>query len=686
MTEKKNIFDNLAFWIIAVTVFLLPVFFLPASILGLGVAKLAIVSSGVLLALVCFIIERMRQGSINIPGRIWYSLLILIPVSYFVSSIFGVSWYKSLIGGFYEQDTFHTIAISFILLFLTYSLVTTPKRVSIVLGSLGSSIILVALFQIVRIIAGASLSLGVLSSPVLSLAGSWNDITSLMVLCLGAAVIVLETIEPKKVTKVLLSLIIVLAFFFVALSGSNFIFSLSIIYFSLPVLIGLIALVIFAYVFSLRHSKSSADREGIKANPFYASLLVLVLSVVLVVFGGPINDFLASKTGVNYLVGQPNWGPTNNVALEVIKQKPFFGSGPNSFSYEWNLHKPVAFNELPFWNTNFSFGVGIIPTSLTTVGIVGMILWILFYAFVISIAFKSLFRNDKTGSPLKVIVAFGVLFTTFLMIFSAPGIVVEEVHFLLIGIMLAFDASSLKKQKQILFNKKQWHHFVAVLVSIIAIIAITFWVYEIGQKIAATYYANQAVSNSKTEDEALAYMLRTVSLDPTQATYAEIMSQIYLSKISKLASLPASDIQSKQSEIKDNISMVVKYSLAAESIDPTDYSAPVATARAYEFLGSLGIPGAYDQAMAKYNYASALAPTNPLPLILASNLALSTNDLKSSETYLIKALQLKQGYADSPNLLKGITDIITALQKNNSKTQVVTPVATSTATSTKSKK
>lgn len=663
MNDRKNIFDTIAFWIIAATTFLLPIFFISPTLVGLGAAKLAFFSIGVLIALVCFIIERIRQGSMTLPWRPWYLLLAFIPISFLVSSFTGVHWYKSLIGGLFEQDTFHTVLLCFVFSFLVMSLANSTKRFWILLASVIGSVLLAGIFQVVSIIVGPSLSFGALASSATTLVGSWNDLTALMVLFLGMTLIALETMKLRKWLSVTLTVFLFLPFFFVVLSVGNFNFDLWFVRFDLPVLIGLLSLLIFAYIFSLSRAKQTEAGEKAVGQKTIsqASLIVLVLSVLLVVFGGPLQGFVSKQTGVVYFSGQPNWQPTYSVATEVLKEKPFFGSGPNSFAHKWNLHKPVEFNQLPFWNSNFAFGVGIIPTSAVTLGFVGFLLWIVFYGFVITRAAKLLFKDEKNGlSPLKVSISFGVLFTTFLMFFYTPGLVIEVTHFLLLGLLFALDTAG-KKRKVFAFDKKQWHHFVSILVAIILLVGVVFWGYVIAQKVSAVYFANQAVTKSTSEEEALQYMAKTFALDPTQPVYGQLVAQIYAAKVADMSSLSSSEITKRKDELQAAIYAAINASLTAEQMDPTDFNSQVVTGRLLEYFGSLGIAGAYDQAIQKYNAASTLSPTNPLPFIFSSSVSLIQGNTAEAERYMLKAISLKNNYADSPQLVQGISEIISAI-------------------------
>src|SRR3989338_8177488 len=60
-------------------------------------------------------------------------------------------------------------------------------------------------------------------------------------------------------------------------------------------------------------------------------------------------------------------------------KKLIVGSGPNQFVGEWLMSKPSAVNQTIFWNTDFNYGVGLIPTFIVTTGLLGIIAWLIFF-------------------------------------------------------------------------------------------------------------------------------------------------------------------------------------------------------------------------------------------------------------------------------------------------------------------
>lgn len=668
--NSKVNFEAVSFWIIAALVFLMPVFFLPVSVLGLPQAKLSLFAIGTLVAFIFFVIDKVKKGTLVISyGAISVSAGVLTVV-YFVSTWLSISGYKSFIGSMVEQDTFVAIAVLFLFMTLVSILSKTHKRIFVILAAFFSSVFIVMVSQIVRIVIGHKIfGFSILDQPINTLVGSWGDLTMLSLFFLATLVIILETTKLKKVVNWLLGILMVVPFLFVIISGISFDF-----YFfgiGLGFIISILSVIIFAYLFSLRRvEKNSPDADGgveKSKKKVSASLALLLISITFVLFGSQLNSYLYSVTGITYIEGRPNWQSTFSIGSQVLKERPFLGSGPNTFDIEWNLHHGKEVNNYIFWNNEYNFGIGFVPTSIVTVGIIGFVLWILFYSFVFIKSFKVLFapKNKEGGSGMDVIVAVGAILTSLTLIFYSPGIVVVFANMMFIGLLSSLSLPP-RKAKGINLHNKQWHNFVSTIVYIIVVVVSLYLIYMIAAKaVANTYYRNAVLGTNV--DQSVASIGKAISIDSTQSLYYETAAQIYASKVSSYTGLTRSEAESKKDEINSNILNAINYSVLAEQVNPGDYKPKVLTGKILEFFGAIGLKDANQGAIQKYVLASKEIPSNPLPLLFASNVSLSINDREAAKDYLAKAIALKSDYSDVPELGKEIQNLVYELNKNTSK-------------------
>lgn len=685
--NKKIDFENLSFWTIATLVFLVPLFVLPSSVLGISQTKMSLIALGTLLAFCFLVIDRMKKGVVTFSLNPVYVSAALLSLTYFVSGWIGVSQYKSLIGSMTEQDTFVAISIGFLFMFILSRVAHTPRKVFTILSFLFGSIVVAMFFQLGRILFGDYFSLGVLTSPSLTLAGGWGDMTILSLLLLSALVIVLETVKLKKWVATVLGVVLVIPFLFVILSGLSFDF-----YFfgiGLLLLIAIASIVIFAYLFSLRKSHQSLEgAENViikKKTKLSASLIMLLVSILLVLFGAQANLYLSNLTGVVYVEGRPNWQSTFSIASKVLSQKPFFGSGPNTFDLEWNLNRSAEVNNYIFWNNDYNFGVGFVPTALITVGLIGFVLWILFYGFVFMLSFKSLFGLNKKedSTVMGVVVSVGSILSSLMMVFYAPGIVVVMVNLVFISLLIALNSTH-RKTWSFNLHTKQWKNFVSTIGFVILLIVTIYIMYIVAFKaLANIYYRSAVLSNNL--DSALASIQRAIILDPTQPLYYQTMAQVYASKVDSIMSLSQSEFATKKDELNSTIVNAINASVYAEQISPNDYKSKLVTGKILEYFGTGGLKDASQGAIQKYAAASLLIPANPLPHLFAANVALSINDKVLAKEHLTKAIELKSDYSDAPELGKQIQALVDQLNKSSSGSINSSAVSSTTKTKEKTK-
>ena len=120
---------------------------------------------------------------------------------------------------------------------------------------------------------------------------------------------------------------------------------------------------------------------------------VFVVALLAMIFRGSIGGFVSESFGISQIEARPSFSSTLEVAKNTLANSPGFGSGPNRFSIEWSQNKPIAVNQTVFWNVDFSYGVGFIPTTLITSGVLGFVSWILFLGAILILGIRMMFRS-----------------------------------------------------------------------------------------------------------------------------------------------------------------------------------------------------------------------------------------------------------------------------------------------------
>ena len=167
--------------------------------------------------------------------------------------------------------------------------------------------------------------------------------------------------------------------------------------------IGSFALLFFIYSMSLKRGRANnVESSSVgKRKVSYLIVFFLIISTVFIVDGFRskhiISDSISGYFNISQLEVRPSFQGTSEVLKESFKENPVLGFGPNSFLNSWLLFKPDGVNSTIFWNFDFTYGVGIIPTFITTTGILGMISWILFFGLLLYTGFRYIFI--KTSNP-----------------------------------------------------------------------------------------------------------------------------------------------------------------------------------------------------------------------------------------------------------------------------------------------
>jgi hypothetical protein len=242
--------------IVSVLVFLLPIFFIPGSLVGLHIAKITLLATGLVAMLVIFLSSVIYNGVIEIP-KVKY----LIPIGVFalvalISSIFTGAISSSIAGDVFDLGSSGSILILVFSLFVTLLAVKSQNVVNkTILAFVYSNIVLV-LYTLVATLGSSILPVSLTSKLPIFLAGGLVDTA----IILGGAVIfalcMINMSEVSKHLKYALSVLIALAILFIGASGFQ------------PAIItlGIIALVFFVYVLSWSFNGEKPESNSLESS------------------------------------------------------------------------------------------------------------------------------------------------------------------------------------------------------------------------------------------------------------------------------------------------------------------------------------------------------------------------------------------------------------------------------------
>ena len=91
-----------------------------------------------------------------------------------------------------------------------------------------------------------------------------------------------------------------------------------------------------------------------------------------ILLGAAVGDALGLPAEVS-----PSASHSWTIAKQVLQDHPLFGSGPGTWIYDYSQYRSPAVNLSQFWTIRFERGLSTFFTLFATVGLVGIVLWLL---------------------------------------------------------------------------------------------------------------------------------------------------------------------------------------------------------------------------------------------------------------------------------------------------------------------
>lgn len=658
----SSITERLMYYGLLALTGLLPLFFLPTISIGYAKSVLVIVLTA--FVTIVWLFAKLRHGRFVFRDSLFSRFAIAAPIVYVASAAFSGSFAQAFFGTSFEIGTAVSLVTGFLLLLLSLVTFKTRERIFIFYAVFLGAFFIVALFQLIRLFGGSVLQMGVFTAPQINLIGKWNELAIYFGLTAIISVVTLEFLKLSRLFKVLAAVALVVSLFFLSVIGFTYVFYA----------VGLLSLVSVVYWVAFNKSNKEADEFGnTKAwwkRITLPSLLALLVSVIFIVDASMAESgkptFIRSRFPEKFLVSQaefsPSWSQTFSVAQKSLKENPVFGTGPNTFSNQWLAHKPLDINQSLFWNVDFAYGVGMIPTIAVTGGLLSALAWIGFLLAFLYLGLQTIFtRKDTIGQYIAVSSFFAALYLWIFQITYLPSQVLFTFAFIFTGIFMSAAAMDSKLRERVfVYTESAKKHFLAVLLILCALAATVGATYASAQKIyagnlffkgisTAAAGANSADALQKTEG----YFKRAIKLDENDVYYRALMdlNAAKINAILNQQNVPQETMRTQFQTVFPELLAQVQRSIA---INPSNYQNWLILGRVYAGVMPLGYPGAYDKAIEAYTTAAKYNPTSPLIPLERARLEVLNNNAAKAREEISKALTLKSNYLDAVYLLSQI--------------------------------
>jgi tetratricopeptide (TPR) repeat protein len=657
---RRFSFDTAAIWSLMGALGLGALAFIPSANIPFLYTKVSVLALGVLIALAFFILARLTRGNVIVPPATLIGAVWLVPLAYGLSALFsGAPFSQTLFGAELEQDTLGFILICAGIATLTALVFRRLEHYQTYLKASSAVLGLILLVQL-AIVLVAQLS-ETLVSPVTNLVGSFIDLGMLAGLGVITALLALRSFELRSKTRKFLVAQMAIAFFILALVNSSLIWGLVL----------LVALGLF--IEAIMHRRIAIDDvelEGVmtigddhdefghstETRSLGAPLITLVIGLFFLIGSSTIGNALVGAFGTDLIDVRPSWQATFEVGSHTYASAPLFGSGPGTFGEEWLKFRDRALNDTIFWNVDFSSGVGFIPTSFVTTGVVGALAWVVFIGAFLFLGLRALLFR-RSSDPLARFIAVssftGVLYVLALAIFSVPGPIVLALGFFLAGLFISsLRYGEMRREWGVVFARNPRVGFVIVFVLTLMLLASVVAAYNVVERyLATTAYttASNALSAGDVQT-ANAALGRSILFAPTDRAY-QLASAIGISEMNRIAGDGTLSASEAQAQFQAALSGSIEAALVATQLRPNNYQNWAMLGSVYQTVVPLKIEGAYENAKAAYERAIALNPSNPtLPYILAQ-LEIAQGNGTAAEEYLNQAINLKNDYTQAIFLL-----------------------------------
>ncbi len=336
---------------------------------------------------------------------------------------------------------------------------------------------------------------------------------------------------------------------------------------------------------------------------------------------------------------------------QVIKERPIFGSGPETYSYDFSKYRSASMNNGVNWSLRFDKSANDWLNSISTTGILGT----LAYVFLLIVAVVTgIFNYRKaTDEDMKyvtlgataAVVAVGIMG---LFYYSSFGIA------LILWVSLALIGVARKSQEKAADDTKDLNLRNISLEA--KVFSTVFFVLLFAGAVFGMYFAGKSYAADVTYQKGIAKTDKTETLADAEKVLIKAVKQnsyreVYRLSLSRILLVEA-NLENQKAEKEKDVKKIQDY--LSRAIDQGKEAVNTNSNSVANWEGMIIIyrnaalyaSGAIDWIEKSYNEALKLEPTNPVLVNGLGQVYLTKNDTAKAEGQFNKALSLKKDFAD----------------------------------------
>ncbi|OGG72976.1 hypothetical protein A3A38_04510 [Candidatus Kaiserbacteria bacterium RIFCSPLOWO2_01_FULL_53_17] len=630
---------------------LLPVFLIPYPWAAIPQGKVLLAAAALIIVVTAWAIAQIAEGCVHMPKSVLLYAGLLLPLAYVVSTAFAGWNSSSLVGQGIEQDTLVAVVLWYALFAISvFILYDHRPAIRASVRALAIGLTALAILETLYIFFPSWLSVGgALQGATANPLGSWHDLGIISGLALFLAIALFRSGLFNGLWRVVLILL-----------GASSLFLIIVIHFQ-DVFWGAAALSAAGLVAVLRASLQ-AERVSItdavaRVLPW---LILGVLMALLALFNVQLATWLPERIQITEIEVRPSWQGTLDVAKQSLDAPSslIFGSGPNSFIREWGLHKPQSVNLTPFWNSDFNYGIGVIPTSIFAVGLFGLLAW----AAILLVLLWLVFRFVREVRPLTAgRTLFGTLLVAVIYLVAyhmvyTPGVALTGLTFLSLALLAVVAAGDVPLRTIRLGIGSVAGILMLILVLVLSGASIAAAGFG-GREVLSNLYVNRGASVYKRADdigEAGQMIRMALTISPKNGRAHRAAAELGIVELAQLVAQGDPEDEAAQAQLQATLQSTIQHGLTAVEIDGGNYQNWLSLAQIYSNLAGANVGGAFENAKSAYERAFEAQPTNPVPKLRLAQLAAAQGGLGEARTRLQEAIALKPDFAAAYFLLSQV--------------------------------
>lgn len=632
--------DSIARMLLIALFTLLPFFFIPVTWLTALQSKILIVAVILGLVAIFWAIARVREGGGRLPWNMLFAASALVPIAYAISAAVNGFASISLVGTGVESDTLAIVCLEFAALTLTALVLGgVARNTTGAVRGLFSGILVLQLLHIVHVIVPSITLGGVLAGETGNAMGTWHEFTMLIGFALISSVALCRSTIAAGMWKWLMIAVGVLSV--PILIVNNF----------ADVWIGVVVAAIVLLIVRWYQSRAGVSVSYVRSE--WVTVLVAVIALACAIFGARIVGVLPERIAVIQVEVRPSWQGTFQIGEQSLSNPKalLFGVGPNTFTRQWGLHKPLEVNQTPFWNADFSVGVAPIPTSFISLGIIGVLAWLGYIISVLWTAIGLWIRRRETElSPRVLAISVGTVYLLAFHLSSVPGTSLGLLMFLITGLLIATSMAAHESERAFSLKGGSWKNAVKITIATIIVLVAIIASLCVFRAVLADAMINRAIvsyNSSQNLQNSTDLISLSLTIQPSNDRAHRAAVELGLLKLQQIINAKDPDQDAARASLQTTLETTIKHGLSAVEINGFDYQNWLQLASLYSQLAGAQIEGAYDNARAAYVRAQQANPTSPLPFLNLGQLDAIQGNLDSALENLGKAVALKPDLASA---------------------------------------